>query len=376
MIPSFQPDLLIIAANARSLIANRGDLISSLTSAGRRVEAAVPEADYLEEVESLGILIHKVGLVRAGISPLADLAFVRQIAGLVRRRCPKAVLAYGAKPIVFGLPGARLGGAKRCFAMVTGLGHVYTTENARTRLVRLAMGALYRVALRIAGRTFFQNPDDLRGFTEPGLVQPDRALLINGSGVNLDRFPLRPLPAVDGTRFLFVGRLLFEKGLREFVEACRIVEARHPGCEFVVVGGHDPSLPHAVAAEELEAWRAEGTVRFVGSVKDVRSWLEWCSVLVLPSYREGTPRSVLEAMAIGRAIITTDAPGCRETVMDGVNGYLVPPRSVEPLAEAMLRLAGDSSLVVKFASAGRRFAEDKYDVHKVNAVILQAMELA
>lgn len=368
-------DLLIVAANARSLIANRGDLIAEAVASRKPVEAAVPEADFLEEVEGLGIPIHKVKLSRTGLNPIADIAFVRQVRTLTRRRRPAVVFAYGVKPVVFGLLGARVAGVRRCYAMVTGLGHAYTTESLRTRVVRLILAVLYRVSLRIARRTFFQNPDDLRSFVERGLVPADRAVLINGSGINLDRFPLRSLPDVANARFLFVGRLLYEKGLREFVAACRLVAERHPGCEFVVVGGHDPSLPHAVSAEEVEAWKTEGLVRFVGAVKDVRSWLAWCSVLVLPSYREGTPRSVLEAMATGRAVITTDAPGCRETVEDGVNGLLVEPRTVEPLADAMMRLAADPAAVARFAQAGRHIAEDKYDVHKVNAVILQTMEL-
>lgn len=368
-------NLLIVAANARSLMANRGDLIAETIKLGKTVEAAVPEADFLEEVESLGIPIHKVRLSRTGLNPVADLGFVRQVRVLTRQRRPAVVFAYGLKPVVFGLLGARLAGARRCYAMVTGLGHAYTTESLRTRVVRLILAVLYRVSLRIARRTFFQNPDDLRSFVERGLVPADRAVLINGSGINLERFPLQPLPDVACARFLFVGRLLYEKGLREFVAACRLVAERHPGCEFVVVGGHDPSLPHAVSTEEVETWKTEGVVRFVGAVKDVRSWLEWCSVLVLPSYREGTPRSVLEAMATGRAVITTDAPGCRETVEDGVNGLLVEPRTVEPLADAMMRLAADPAAVARFAEAGRHIAEDKYDVHKVNAVILQTMEL-
>lgn len=368
-------DLLIVAANARSLIANRGDFIAGAIARRRAVEAAVPTADMLDEVQDLGIPIHGVKLSRTGLNPIADVSFVRHILELARRRRPTVVFAYGVKPIVFGLLGARLAGVQRCYAMVTGLGHAYTTENLRTRLVRVILAVMYRVSLRIARRTFFQNPDDLHSFVERGLVPADRAVLINGSGINLERFPLRPLPEVASARFLFVGRLLYEKGLREFVAACRLVAERHPGCEFVVVGGHDASLPHAVPAEEVETWRAEGVVRFVGAVKDVRSWLEWCTVLVLPSYREGTPRSVLEAMATGRAVITTDAPGCRETVEDGVNGYLVEPRTVEPLADAMIRVAADPATVARFAKAGRRIAEDKYDVHKVNAVILKTMEL-
>ena len=166
----------------------------------------------------------------------------------------------------------------------------------------------------------------------------------------------------------------YEKGIREFVQACEAVLARIPMAEFVVVGGVDASLPHSIGSAEVEAWQDQGVVKFVGTIKDVRPWLEWCSVFVLPSYREGTPRSVLEAMATGRAVITSDAPGCRETVEDRVNGYLVEPRNVESLADAMCRLGNDSEAIERFGLAGRRIAEEKYDVHKVNATILRTME--
>lgn len=367
--------VLIIGSNARSLVANRGDLISAMLEGGREVHAAVPIWDLTDSVQSLGIPVHGLTLRRTGMNPFADFAGFLEMWRLCRTIRPQVVLSYGVKPIVFGVVAAYLAGTKCCYAMVTGLGHAYTSDGLRTSVARSVLSVLYRVSLRMARRTFFQNPDDLGSFVERGLVPADRVVLINGSGINLDRFPLRPLSDLRHPRFLFVGRLLYEKGLREFVAACRLVAERHPGCEFVVVGGHDASLPHAVSAEEVEAWKAEGVVRFVGSVKDVRSWLEWCSVLVLPSYREGTPRSVLEAMATGRAVVTTDAPGCRETVEDGVNGLLVEPRTVEPLADAMMRLAADPAAVARFAEAGRRIAEGKYDVHKVNAVLLQTMEL-
>lgn len=368
-------DLLIVSGNSRSLIANRGDLIGALKSRGLRVAAVVPRSDYLPETEELGVDVHLVNMARASTNPLADLAFVFSMHRLVRQLKPAKVFSYTAKPVVYGSLAARLAGVPGRFAMVTGLGHAYTTDTAKTRAVRAIMNMLYRVGIASCHKVFFQNPDDVEQFVAAGIIR-DRAKIVrtNGSGVNTSRFPQRPLP--DGPPlFLFVGRLLTEKGIAEFVDAATSLRERWPDARFVAIGPHDPDLPHSVHTTDLERWRSEGVVEFVGGVHDVRPWLEQCSVFVLPSYREGTPRSVLEAMSTGRPIITTDAPGCRETVTDDVNGFLVPPRISGPLANAMERFLTEPELLPRMAKASRSIAEDKYDVRKVNQVILEAMGL-
>ncbi|MCD6007027.1 glycosyltransferase family 4 protein [Halomonas sp. IOP_31] len=366
-------DILFVAGNARSLIANRGDLIRDMLGRGLTVAAAVPTRDYLPEVEKLGIDVYPFEMGRTGINPLSDLRTTFSLVRLMRQLRPKVVFGYTVKPVIYGSVAARIARVPRVYSMVTGLGHVFTTHSARTHAIRSILTRLYRLGIHCSDRVFFQNPDDERDFSELGIVR-DRGKIvrINGSGVDIERFARQPLPE-GAPIFLFIGRLLTEKGVAEFVEAATALQVRYPAARFVAVGPHDPSLPHALRAAVIEQWKQDGVVELIGNVADVRPWLAKCSVFVLPSYREGTPRSVLEAMSIGRAIVTSDAPGCRETVVDGVNGFLVPPRDAASLAEVMQRFLDRPALINDMAEASRRMVEQKYDVRKVNRVIMEAL---
>jgi glycosyltransferase involved in cell wall biosynthesis len=369
-------DVLILAGNARSLIANRGDLIHDMRNAGLDVAAAVPIADYLPEVEELGITIYPIEMGRTGINPVHDLKTLWSLFRLIRRLKPKVVFGYTIKPVVYGSIAAKAAGVPRIYSMITGLGHVFTTDSPKNRRLQKVVSLLYRAGLACNQRVFFQNPDDLQEFTERGILRDaGKAVRTYGSGVDMQRFVATPLPEGNLT-FLFIGRLLTEKGVAEFCEAAGQLHAEHPSARFIAVGPHDPNLPHSCAVEDLQRWKEEGCVEFIGGVSDVRPWIAQCSVFVLPSYREGTPRSVLEAMSMRRPIITSDAPGCRETVEDGVNGFLVAPRTSAPLLEAMRRFAEQPALVPQMAEASRALVERHYDVRKVNKVILEAMELA
>nr|WP_198034557.1 glycosyltransferase family 4 protein [Halomonas sp. 1513] len=369
-------DLLIIAGNARSLIANRGDLVKEMQARGLVVAAAVPTADYLPEVEGLGIEIHPIEMGRTGINPVHDIKTLWSLYRLIRQLRPKAVFGYTIKPVVYGSLAAKAAGVPRIYSMITGLGHVFTTQSAKNRRLQKVVSLLYRAGLACNDRVFFQNPDDLKEFTERGILRDNgKAVRTYGSGVDMQRFAPTPLPE-GALTFLFIGRLLTEKGVAEFCAAAGQLHAEHPSTRFIAVGPHDPNLPHSCAAKDLQRWKAEGCVEFVGGVADVRPWIAQCSVFVLPSYREGTPRSVLEAMSMRRPIITSDAPGCRETVEDGVNGFLVAPRASGPLFKAMRRFVEEPRLVPQMAEASRTLVERHYDVRKVNSVILKAMELA
>lgn len=368
-----QLDVLIIAGNARSLIANRGNLIADMLAQGMTVAAAVPIRDYLPEVDALGIPIYPVRMARTGTNPLADLRYTFDLWRLIRRLRPRTVFPYTVKPVVYGALAARMGGGVRTCGMITGLGHAFTTESWRTRLIRRLLRPLYRHAFRYMDRVFFQNPDDEADFRAFGVIHDDSRLIrINGSGVDLERFAPRPLPS-GPPMFLFIGRLLTEKGIREFVEAASELAPQWPGVRFVAVGPRDATLPHVVNGAELADWEAQGCVEFTGAVTDVRPWVEACSVLVLPSYREGTPRAVLEAMAMNRAVITTDAPGCRETIVHGESGLLVPPRDAASLAGAMAQLLAEPALIPQLAAMARQRAETKYDVRGVNAQIIAVL---
>lgn len=369
--------IVVIAGLAESLIRFRGDLLDAMRANGHEVAAIAPEDDDFvrKRLAEKGIAYHVVPMARAGLNPFADLRYLLQLCRCLRKIKPDVVLAYTIKPVVYGLPAARLARVRRRYALITGLGYAFTeveTSFSRGLVNRVASG-LYRFGLRFANGLFFQNPDDRQLFKDQGLVDANLPTwIVNGSGVDTESFPVAPLPLQPS--FLFVGRLLRDKGVIEYVEAARSLKSTYPQATFHLVGPLD-SNPSGINADIVSGWEKEGIVQYHGAVSDVKPYLAACSIFVLPSYREGTPRSVLEAMSSGRAIVTTDAPGCRETVQDGVNGILVRPRDSADLATAMARLAGSSELREEMGRTSRALAEQKYDVHRVNAAMIEAMEL-
>lgn len=371
----------VVGSSAESLVVFRGDFIRELLRRGIRVHVAAPELPASSELRATlrgwGVVVHQIRLERTGLNPVADAAVLRELVELMLMIRPTHVLAYTAKPVIYGMLAARWAGVPHRTALVTGLGYAFTMESddLRRRVVRGVMGTLYRAAMRHAQTVVFQNADDRDYFVKAKLLDASRARVINGSGVDLTRFAVAPLPPfAAGVRFLLIARLLADKGIREYVEAARRVRAELPEASLHLVGWIDDH-PDAIAQEELERWIAEGSIVFHGRLSDVRPIIAESHVYVLPSYREGTPRTVLEAMAMGRAIITSDAPGCRETVEDGLNGYLVPVRDAERLAQAMLRLARDPDQIRSMGRAARELCARKYDVIQVNRELIKHMSV-
>ena len=372
--------ILVIAGHPRSLVNFRAPLLRAMQESGHRVAAAAPaiERDRLAvaKLKALGVGCHDIPLSRTGLNPLADMRSLLALVRLLRQERPDVVLAYTMKAVIFGLIAAAISGVPRRYALITGVGYAFTGPAAgKRKLVRTVAETLYRAALKRADKVFFQNEDDAALFRRLELVPSGLpVVVVNGSGIDLDQYAPAPLPS-GPTRFLLVARLLTAKGIREYAAAAASVARVHPDVEFHLVGGFDTN-PDAIPAKEVETWQRDGTLIWHGEVADVRPHIAASHVYVLPSYREGTPRSVLEAMAMGRPIITSDSPGCRETVVDGYNGFLVPPRSVEPLAQAMERFVTDPGLIEPMGRHSRILAESKYDVGKVNARMLRGMELA
>lgn len=363
--------VVLFGAYAPSLISFRGPLIAEMVRRGHEVFVLAPGIDgaTADAVAALGASPIEVRLSRASLNPLSAFATMRDLRVRLRELRPDVVIAYTITPIVLGAALAKAAGARRFVALITGLGYAFTGGLQPKRLLsRLAAMLMYRRAFRRSDIAVFQNPDDRREFQRLGLLP--RSLptaLINGSGVDLEYFAETPLPGQ--LSFLMIARFLSDKGIREYGEAAIWLKREYPGLSVRLVGWLDSS-PDAISRAELDRM-AEGGVELLGRMSDVRPAIAGCSVYVLPSYREGTPRSVLEAMAMGRAIITTDAPGCRETVVEGYNGFLAEPRSAESLYRAMKRFADDPGLAARMGPKSREIAEGKYDVHEVNGELLR-----
>lgn len=371
--------VLIVAGLASSLRNFRGQLIKAMIARGHEVHVAAPEltadsetSNWLAEVGAKG---HDVNLSRAGLSPAADIKSLIQLYILMRKIEPGIFIGYTIKPVIWGLLAARWARVPRRVGLITGLGYAFMeTDDIKRRGVQRLVHFLYRVALRKSTLVFFQNPDDVADFRALRiLAKSQRVVLLHGSGVDIDHFEHVPMPAFP-LRFLFVGRIIIDKGVREFVEAAKQVRVHHPNVRFEIAGGVD-SNPTALSIDEIQGWVRDGHVHWHGTVSDVRPLIADSHVLILPSYREGTPRSVLEAMSMGRAVITTDVPGCRETIDAGRNGMLVTVRNVDALVRAIRAMIAAPDMVLGMGIVGREIAESKYDVHHVNAMMLSAMDL-
>ena len=363
--------VVVLGGYAPSLVNFRGPLIAALAGRDCRVIAMAPGIDQelASRIKGLGAEPVSIQLSRGSLNPLADLETYRSLKTEFQRYMPDAVIPYTIKPVIWGTLAARAAGVKTVMPMITGLGFAFTGGLQPRRLFsRLIASVLYRFALGKADKVLFQNPDDLATFRSLRLLPKHvPTAIVNGSGIDLDQF--RPAPLPDRPSFLMIARLLGDKGIREFAAAAAAIKARHPDVPVRLVGYLDET-PDCISQADLDAIIASG-VEFLGKLEDVRPAIANCSVYVLPSYREGTPRSVLEAMAMARAIITTDAPGCRETVTDGDNGFLVAARDAEALEAVMQRFVDEPELVAGMGARSRQIAEEQYDVNAVNADIIR-----
>ena len=370
--------IVIVNGIGDGVVAFRGALVRDLVARGHTVTVSTPTPVEVEPaavtraIQALGARCVFAPLDRTGLNPLAERRARAHYLALFRETRPDAVFVSNPKPVFHAIPAARAAGVPRRVAMVTGLGFAFTGTSFKARLLRALAERLYRAALGDATAVFFQNPDDRDELARCGaLARAPAPRLIAGSGVDVEAFAAAPQP--DGEPvYLMVSRLLGDKGVREFAEAARVVRARRPSWRFRLVGWIDAN-PAAIRSDELDAWVRGGVVEYAGRLDDVRDELARASVFVLPSYREGTPKSVLEALAAGRPVITTDAIGCRETIRDGVEGLLVPPRDAAALARACLRLGDDAALRAEMGVRARLRAVERFDVRRVNAEIIEAL---
>ncbi|MDT7878575.1 MAG: glycosyltransferase family 4 protein [Candidatus Caldarchaeales archaeon] len=355
----------------------RQALIRTLQGAGFEVLAVGPPGPYEEAVARLGCWVDTYPLDRRGLNPVGELRSLTGLYAIYRRWRPVIAHHFTIKPNLYGTLAARLAGVPVVIATVTGLGYIWTDDGPKARVLRAILEPIYRRVLRLADAVIYLNEEDRR------TLGGRRTVLIPGEGIDLEAFSPSAVPperqaalrselglGPDARVVLMVGRMLRHKGVLEFVEAARRVRAACPGAVFVLVGPSDEGNPARIPSEKLQAWESEGAVRYLGMRGDVRDLMAVADVVVLPSYREGIPRVLIEAAAMGRPLVATDVPGCREVVRNGVNGLLVPARDAVALAEAIESLLKNPKLRAEFGAASRRLAEERFSDQRVVDCIL------
>jgi glycosyltransferase involved in cell wall biosynthesis len=367
--------IFIVGAYPDSVCAFRGHLISKIISTGHDVTVmtAFASAEVQREICALGAEFLAYPIERNGTNPWKDLGTKSFLSKTFVKHKPDLILAYTIKPIIWGGVAARSIHNCRFSALVTGLGYAFQGRTFKQRLLCHLTSNLYRYSLRRANNVIFQNVDNLNEFVSRKIIPNTKCRIVPGSGVSLRHYKQAPLPDGD-IRFLLIARLLKEKGIREYVEAARIVKKQFPTARFLLVGPSDPS-PDGIPIEQINNWDSEGLIEYCGATNDVRPYLNDCHVFVLPSYHEGMPRTVLEAMATGRPILTTDVCGCRETVENGKNGWLVPKADSQALAERMVWFLKHPSQLAIMGNESRTLAEKRFDVELVNAKMLEILQI-
>lgn len=363
------PKIALVANIAWNLYNFRRTLIEALQNAGFEVVLVAAPDDYVARLESLGCqFVPLTQLSRKGTNPIKDIRLYREFCAIYRQIQPDMILHYTIKPNIYGTLAARKVGIKSV-ATVTGLGYTFLSTGLVSRLARL----LYRYALKKATRVIFQNNDDLQLFVKEKLIGAEKTMLVRGSGIDTAAFsPREKSISADKNTFifLFVGRLLYDKGIREFLQAARAVATVQPQCKFWIVGALDTDNPSAVNADELATYA--DVVQYFGTSDAVADFVADADAVVLPSYREGLPRVMLEALSMARPVITTDAAGCRETVEDGKNGLMIPPQNADALREAMLKMAAMSAdNLAAMGNYGRKMALAYFDKEVIIGQYLQ-----
>lgn len=373
--------IAIIGTTSADMIGFRGDIIKVLAKKGHEVYAFAVDYDVnkREKIESLGAKTIDYQLSRAGLNPLSDIYNTYKLSRTLKKLKPDLVFSYSVKPVIFCTLAAVFAGVRRRIGMLEGLGYAFTDHpNGMTNksvMIRKIQILLYRIAFPFLERLIFLNPDDPVDLVENNNMHVKEICVLGGIGLNLVDYPYST-PNVSPISFIFIARLLAEKGVYDYIAAARLVKSKHPNANFIILGRLDEDNPGGLSSEELKNLVDEGVVIYPGFVSNVHEWLTNSSVFVLPSYyREGVPRSTQEAMAIGRPIITTDGPGCRETVIDGKNGFLVPRWSPEILAEKMVFFIENPEKIQTMGIESHKIAQEKFNADLVNLRLLNYLGL-
>lgn len=363
---------ILVSPKNRTAYNFRGDLIKLIISKGYEVIVTGPNRDNVEKIEALGARFVEIPMNKNGVNPIKDIQYEKALYKLFCEENPDAVLGYTSKPVIYGSIAAKRAGVKKITAMITGLGYAFTQKTLKAKVIRLIMSILYKPALKCAHTVVFQNPDDRDEVIRLKLVNSEKCRVVNGSGVNMERF--KPLPYPETMTFFMLSRVMYAKGIREYLRAAEIVKEKYPDVKFMLLGACE-GIQDSISRESLQKYIDDGTITYFDETDNVAPYYGKCSVFVLPSYREGTGRVILEAMATKRPIIATDVAGCRETVRNGVTGFLVPAKDSEALAEKMIWFVEHPEKIPEMGEASLEYCKEKYDVRKVNANMLDFCQI-
>lgn len=374
--------IIFIGTVASSFYGFRADLIHKFLEQGYQVYAFTSEYSMydLEKIQNLGAIPVTYELNRGGLNPLSDIVATYKLSKKIREIKPDLVFSYFSKPVIFGTIAAKLAKVPKIIGMLEGLGYTFTEQpegiSKKTQIIKKFQLLLYKIALPQLDKLIFLNPDDLTDLLEQYAIKVKNVQVLGGIGLNLQEYSYQAIPDINQPiDFLFIGRLLKEKGIHDYLAAAKIVKDKYPETQFTVLGAIDPHNLGALKQFELDELIASNIINYPGHVNNVKDWVASSHVFVLPSYREGVPRSTQEAMAIGRPIITTDVPGCRETVVNGVNGFLVARWNPEALAEKMIYFIEHPDQIEKMGDESYKMAVDKFDAEKVNQRLMNILDL-
>ena len=366
--------VLMIAPKTDTFVNFRGDLIQDIRKKGYNVTVIVPEDTNRKFFKDNDVKVRLINLNKNSFSVFNTADYYNNLKKIIKEERPDKVFSYTIKPVIFGSLAAKKAGVEEIYSLICGLGLLFCSDSLKVRVVRGMIGALYKRALKCNIKVIFQNKDDIEEFVGRGYVERSKCELVNGSGVNLKKFVRNRLPS-HSVSFLMVSRMLREKGVVDYFKAAKIVKEKYSEAKFVYIGAIDKNK-NAIDFDILKPYIDEKIVEYVPETKEVAKYLAECSVFVLPTYyREGIPKTILEAMAMGRPILTTNTPGCRETVVDGVNGYFVKVKRAGDLADKMIWMIEDITKLQKMGDESYKMCLGKFTVEKVDEEMMRIMEI-
>lgn len=370
---------VMIGTTAACFYGFRAELIKNLNLKNITVYAFTTDNDALEleKIRELGAIPISYQLNRGGLNPLADMLATYKLAQQIKQLKPDLVFSYFAKPVIFGTLAAKIAKVPKIIGMLEGLGYTFTDQpnglSSKTKLIKAIQVFLYKLALPKLDQLILLNHDDKTDLLINNDIEVKETYILGGIGLDLNQYKYSPATKDLPIQFLFIGRLLKEKGIHDFIAAAQIVKEKFPQTIFTVLGGIDEANLGALTQDELTQYIDNNVIDYPGHVENIAERIKQSHVFVLPSYREGVPRSTQEAMAIGRPVITTDVPGCRDTVIDGVNGFLVPKWNPQALAEKMIYFIEHPEQVRMMGDQSHKIAIEKFDAEKVNQRLLEIL---